>query len=97
MVCIAFCAENCNHNFREAQAVRSVGITLLSMRLMNSLCKRRSSSECECKAEASDLDAYTHAKHMKDVLVVYSIKFEEWRLCRTANVCHLNRSIVSKL
>ena len=61
------------HNF---QVVRSVAAPLLSMNLMNSLCKCSDSLSCECTEETTEFDADTHAKNVKDVFALYSVKYK---------------------
>ncbi len=58
---------------RNFQGVRSVAAPLLSMSLINSLCKCSDSLLCECTEEATEFDADTHAKHVKDVFALYSV------------------------
>ncbi len=62
---------------RNFQGVCSVAAPLLSMSLINGLCKCSDSSRCECTEEATEFDADTHAKHIKDVFALYSVNFKE--------------------
>ncbi len=54
----------------KAQRVGSITAPLLSMSPMNSVWKCDKFKECDCTSEATDFDADTHAKHIKDVFAL---------------------------
>ncbi len=81
----------------EAQGVRSITAPLLSMSLMNSCSKCDKFKECDYTSEATEFDAGTHAKHIKDVLALYCTNFNEWCFCQTADNCNSNQSVAIKL